>query len=281
MNTWARNTRKGHPIATGEDGLEGYMMRLAMHEPKVFGSLLCRVLLMTITADTTQSETQSEAGRTLAENFAKMKADGLGDALAYYLTKYPLTEEERAELQVNRLIAVDLVVASPSFGPTLDQDARKKQGANRRPALPHGRRRDANNKFTKSIKDAVLYAAKRVGFVGKDKRGNPIATGKDGLEGYMMWLAMMEPKVYGNILCRIPQMTIADEIGQLKEYLTLEEAKAKLRESGLDETLAYYFPRYPKKKDFGPSPYPDVVALDGPELKETAEYTGTDETQKN
>jgi hypothetical protein len=122
-------------------------------------------------------------------------------------------------------------------------------------------------RITSPIMDAVLGAAEDLGFVGMDENGDPIATGVDGMRGYMRWLGLREPKAYANLLGRILPMTIVAQIDQPKE-LTLDEAIAALKAEGRDDELAFYMRKFPLERDEYVSPY--VAA----EFKKAMEWTG-------
>jgi hypothetical protein len=128
--------------------------------------------------------------------------------------------------------------------------------------------RRTGTRITSPIMDAVLGAGEDLGFVGMDENGDPIATGVDGMRGYMRWLGLREPKAYANLVGRILPMTIMAQIDQPKEYSTLDEAIADAKAQGLDDELAFYMRKYPLERDENPSPY--VAA----EFKKAMEWTG-------
>lgn len=86
-----------------------------------------------------------------------------------------------------------------------------------------GRKKGTPNKTTTLLKDAIIEASVRLGRDGK---------GKDGTVGYLMWLARIEPAVYGRMLEKILPMQLEVKDTTKKTY-TAEEARAALEERGL------------------------------------------------
>lgn len=67
-------------------------------------------------------------------------------------------------------------------------------GKGRKPGVP--------NKVTRTLKEAILYAAAAAGADGK---------GKDGLEGFLMTQSVINPKSFMSLLGRVLPMTVANE----------------------------------------------------------------------
>ena len=86
-----------------------------------------------------------------------------------------------------------------------------------------GRAKGTPNKFTTLLKDAIVTAAEKL---GRDGRG------KDGTVGYLMWLARVEPAVYGRLLEKVMPMQL-EVTDKSKKLYTAEEARAALEERGL------------------------------------------------
>jgi hypothetical protein len=94
-----------------------------------------------------------------------------------------------------------------------------------------GRKPGIPNKVTTLLKDAIIMAAN---LVGEDRRG------KDGLVGYLKWLAKNEPKTFGALMGRvIPLHVIGDMDHTHHVYVGKEEVKAALRERGIPITTIY------------------------------------------
>jgi len=135
---------------------------------------------------------------------------------------------------------------------------------------PKGRPKGAVGRATRSIKGALI-ASEQLWLLEPDKDGKLVATGIDGMVGYMRWLGINEPKTFGALLTKIMPLTVAADLQQSKQMLSEEEAKAELQANGLDEALVYYLHRYPVDPPLGPSPHPDVIELDTTEFKDAAE----------
>jgi len=65
-----------------------------------------------------------------------------------------------------------------------------------------GRPKGIPNKTTRTLKEAILYAAAQAGQDGK---------GKDGLEGFLTFHALANPKSFMSLLGRVLPMTVANE----------------------------------------------------------------------
>ena len=64
-----------------------------------------------------------------------------------------------------------------------------------------GRKAGVPNKITRTLKEAILYAAEMAGEDGK---------GKDGLEGFLARQAQANPKSFMSLLGRVLPMTVAN-----------------------------------------------------------------------
>jgi hypothetical protein len=89
------------------------------------------------------------------------------------------------------------------------------------------------NLSAQEIVDAIITVGVRRGSDGR---------GKDGLEGRMFRLARTDRESFGNLLVEALRlkMKAAPERAALKKYLTEEEMRAELRESGLPEEVIKY-----------------------------------------
>jgi hypothetical protein len=124
-----------------------------------------------------------------------------------------------------------------------------------------GRRPGVPNKTTRVLKEAGILAAEIVGFpkFKRDKYGDIVpgsaqATGKDGLIGYLTFLALHEPRVYLGFLGRLLPLQINahfDSQADDSSPLSPEELRDELRRRGLPEHI---FGPPPQIAGFGDNP---------------------------
>ena len=110
-----------------------------------------------------------------------------------------------------------------------------------------GRRAGVPNKINRILKEAGILAAEIVGFPAfeRDKYGNLVpgslrATGKDGLIGYLTFIALNEPRAYLNFLGRLLPLPISAHFdGQVDDsrQLSPEELREELHRRGLPEHI--------------------------------------------
>jgi hypothetical protein len=97
------------------------------------------------------------------------------------------------------------------------------------------------------LKEAGILAAEIVGFpkFKRDKYGDIVpgsvqATGKDGLIGYLAFVALNEPRAYLGFLGRLLPLQInarLDDQADEGRQLTLEEVREELRRRGLPDHI--------------------------------------------
>lgn len=96
----------------------------------------------------------------------------------------------------------------------------------RDPNKKMGRPKGVPNKTTTLLKTAILMAASRV---GRDLKG------KDGLEGYLMRLAIGEPKAMAMLLAKVLPLQITGgdgkPLGKIETGMTVPELMALYHES--------------------------------------------------
>jgi hypothetical protein len=97
-----------------------------------------------------------------------------------------------------------------------------------------------------------------------DKDGKRIGTGIDGCDGYLLWLAVNEPKTYAALLARILPYYVntIDPVG--KDIMSYEETVAELRELGLPPELIDHLRLAPEILDPGEDPDPYGLMKDIP-----------------
>ena len=76
-----------------------------------------------------------------------------------------------------------------------------------------GRRAGTPNRTTTYLKHAILGAGDRVGFPKWNKKLKQMVRGAGGLDGYLDWLALNEPKAYATLLGRVLPLQITGEGG--------------------------------------------------------------------
>ena len=90
---------------------------------------------------------------------------------------------------------------------------------------PRGRKPGVPNKITTALKEAIILAAAKRGADGE---------GKDGLVGYLFWLARAEPKSFAALLGRVVPLHIVGGVDHVHRVLpTKEEVLQELKERGL------------------------------------------------
>jgi hypothetical protein len=70
-----------------------------------------------------------------------------------------------------------------------------------------------------------MDAAGEAGFIKNNKRGKPVATGIDGCKGYLLWLAVHEPRTYAALLGRVLPYYVSTDLPE--EILTRDETLAQ------------------------------------------------------
>jgi len=94
-----------------------------------------------------------------------------------------------------------------------------------------GRTKGKPNKVTTLLKDAIILAAEAV---GEDRKG------KDGLVGYLKYLAKREPKAYASLLSRVLPYHITGNLNHQHEvFQKKEEVIDALRARGIPLQAVY------------------------------------------
>jgi hypothetical protein len=110
-----------------------------------------------------------------------------------------------------------------------------------------GRPAGVSNKTTRVLKEAGILAAEMAGFpkFKRDKYGDIVpgsvqATGKDGLIGYLTFVALNEPRAYLGFLGRLLPLQINAHLdAQVDDgrQLSREELREELRRRGLPDHI--------------------------------------------
>jgi hypothetical protein len=72
-----------------------------------------------------------------------------------------------------------------------------------------GRRKGSRNRFGGDLREEVVAAIQETGFIEKDDKGNPIATGEGGCKDFIKWWHCMSRRRLRHCLlvcCRISSM---------------------------------------------------------------------------
>src|SRR5580658_9064436 len=105
-----------------------------------------------------------------------------------------------------------------------------------------GRPKGSRNRIKADLSQTILDAAAKAGFMSVDDKGNPIP-GPDGAGGYLLWIALHEPKTMAALLARILPYHVVPELPH-KDTLSYEETVAQLRERGLSIWFSFAMPAF-------------------------------------
>ena len=116
---------------------------------------------------------------------------------------------------------------------------------------------DSQNRIKADLAQLIMNNAARAGFMKLDKKGNPGASGLDGIDGYLLWWAVNEPRAYMALLARILPyyVNVVDPVG--KDIMSYEDTLAELRERGMPPELIDHLRLAPEvlDPDEDPDPY--------------------------
>jgi hypothetical protein len=104
-----------------------------------------------------------------------------------------------------------------------------------------GRPKGSPNRIKADLAQLIMDAAGEAGFLKKNKRGKQVHTGVDGCEGYLLWLAVNEPRTYAALLGRVLPYYVSTDLPE--EILTRDETLAQLKERGLPIELLQHLQR--------------------------------------
>jgi hypothetical protein len=119
-----------------------------------------------------------------------------------------------------------------------------------------GRPRGVPNRIKADLSQMIINNAARAGFLGLDENGEPVGTGIDGCDGYLLWCAINRPSHYMALLARILPYYVntAEPVGPA--ILSHEEMLAQLRERGLPLEVIEHLRKAPEVLDPGEDPDP-------------------------
>jgi hypothetical protein len=115
------------------------------------------------------------------------------------------------------------------------------------------------------LREAVVAGIQAVGFMGKDKDGKP-ERGPGGVQGFIEWLAMHEPKTAAALFARVLPYFI--NVGmEVPDVVSETEMEAMLKELGLPPGLIEHMQTAPAPLDLDEEDDPyhmkDDVPVDG------------------
>ena len=100
-----------------------------------------------------------------------------------------------------------------------------------------GRRQGVPNRLTREIKEAIVAACEQHGSDGK---------GTGGLQGYLLLLAKEERPSMSMLLRAAMPLQVNATVQPIKNYKSLDEIKAALKESGIPPVTIYQLEHYPE-----------------------------------
>jgi hypothetical protein len=118
-----------------------------------------------------------------------------------------------------------------------------------------GRQKGSRNRFGGDLREAVVAGIQAVGFIEKDKKGRPKPTGRGGVQGFIEWLALHEPKTAAALFARVLPYFI--NVGmEVPDVVSEAEMEAQLRELGLPLGLIEHMQTAPAPLDLDEDPDP-------------------------
>ena len=150
--------------------------------------------------------------------------------------------------------------ATPSSGVPALRDARGyfAKGNPGGPGRPRG-----FSRLGSDLAQLILDAAAEAGFV-KVEKGVRLATGEDGLLGYLRWLAVHEPRTYAGLIGRALPYQVQDTTPKHR-VLSRQEVEEELKLRGLPTELLAVLRATPAPLDPGEieNPYDIELPPDG------------------
>jgi hypothetical protein len=117
-----------------------------------------------------------------------------------------------------------------------------------------GRPKGARNRFGGDLREAVVAGIAAVGFTEKEEDGRP-KRGQGGVQGFIEWLAMYEPKTAAALFARVLPYFI-NVGGEVPEVVSEAEMEVMLKELGLPPGLIEHMQTAPAPLDLDEDPDP-------------------------
>jgi hypothetical protein len=123
-----------------------------------------------------------------------------------------------------------------------------KRGPGRPPGSP--------NKMGHDLMTLVMEAAAETGFVAKDEKGQPVATGNEGVKGYLKWAALHKAERFLALMARVAPKQVFADVTHHDAVMTREEVEAEMRERGIPVELLNSIMNAPVELDWDEDPDP-------------------------
>jgi hypothetical protein len=117
-----------------------------------------------------------------------------------------------------------------------------------------GRQRGTRNRVGGDLRLAIVTALHETGFIGRTKKGKPVATGEGGVVGYLKWLALHEPRTTAALFARVLPFFIETEAPP--PVMSRAELEAEFMDLGLPFGLIDFLQRAPAPLDKNEDPDP-------------------------
>lgn len=107
-------------------------------------------------------------------------------------------------------------------------------------ANTRGRPKGVPNKISTLLKDAIIKAAEEMGEMEYKRSGSNGSTkwawrkGKDGLLGYLRWLAAYEPRAFATLLGKVIPLHVVGEMNHMhRQFRGKDDILQELQERGI------------------------------------------------
>lgn len=111
-----------------------------------------------------------------------------------------------------------------------------------------GRPRGGRNRVGGDLRLAIVTALHETGFIEK-KKGKPVATGREGVVGYLKWLALYEPRTAAALFARVLPFFV--DIEPPPPVMSRAELEEEFNDLGLPLGLIDFLQRAPAPLDPG------------------------------